>query len=67
MDFYQLLQALEEVLPAFEKNNYLIDGKWQKELKLSSEAQEIYEDYTLIQYDLVSGKQYSLKAGFFSR
>lgn len=32
-DFYQLLQALEGVLPAFEKNNYLIDGKWQKELK----------------------------------
>lgn len=63
--FYQLLLTLEKELPAFEKGMYQIDGEWQKELKLSQKAQQVYDDYRLIQYDLVSGKQYSMKENFF--
>lgn len=62
--FYQLLTDLEKVLPAFEKNFYYTD-QWQQTLALSGEDQQLYEDYQLIQYDIVAGKQYSIPANFF--
>lgn len=63
--FYELLLKLEEVLPAFEKGMYLKEDVWEKELSLSQEEQEIYQEYELIQYDIVEGKQYSLTTDFF--
>lgn len=30
-----------------------------------SNKKKLYEDYQMIQYDIVSGKQYSLQASFF--
>jgi len=44
---------------------YLQDGQWQSELALDQKAQEIYNDYQLIQYDIVQGKQYSVDKQFF--
>lgn len=63
--FYQLLSELEEELPAFEKGFYYKDKKWSKTLSLNKAQEELYEEYRLIQYDIVSGENYSLKTDFF--
>ena len=63
--FYELLLELEKILPAFEKGMYQVDGTWQKELKLTKEQKKIYQEYQLIQYDILAGQQYSLKQTFF--
>ncbi len=64
--FHELLLTLENSLPAFEKGMYYHQGEWQKELALTEAEQAVYEDYRLIQYDIVQGKQYSLATGFFN-
>lgn len=63
--FYQLLNQLALYLPAFEKEMYYQDNQWHQTMKLSSELEQLYADYKLIQYDLVAGKQYSLKNNFY--
>lgn len=63
--FYQLLNQLETTLPAFEKNFYLKDGQWHEKNPLAGDEKQIYDDYSLIQYDIVAGKQYSLDLDFF--
>lgn len=63
--FYDMLLALESKLPAFEKGMYLQNGQWQSELSLDKQTQEIYEEYRLIQYDIVQGEQYSVDKKFF--
>ncbi len=62
--FYHLLSELEAVLPAFEKNFYYTN-QWGTTMALSDEEQQLYHDYQLIQYDIVAGKQYSIKEDFF--
>lgn len=63
--FYQLLLTLEQELPAFERELYYQNGQWYKEAQFNRSQQEIYDEYQLIQYDIVAGKQYSLADGFF--
>lgn len=63
--FYQLVDKLQAVLPAFEKGMYYQDGQWLQEAKLNSKEEELYDDYRLIQYDVLAGKQYSMKGNFF--
>ncbi|EME8080777.1 LTA synthase family protein [Enterococcus faecium] len=63
--FYQLLLSLEQELPAFERELYYQNGQWYKEAQFNRSQQEIYDEYQLIQYDIVAGKQYSLADGFF--
>lgn len=63
--FYQLLLEMEQVLPAFERGLYYQNGQWRKEAQLNEQQKKLYEDYQMIQYDIVSGKQYSLQASFF--
>lgn len=63
--FYQLLTTLENQVPAFEKGFYYKDKQWTKRLALTTAQEEVYEDYRLIQYDIVSGEGYSLKTNFF--
>lgn len=63
--FYQLLLSLEQELPAFERELYYQNGQWYKEAQFNRSQQEIYDEYKLIQYDIVAGKQYSLADGFF--
>ncbi|EPC6336565.1 LTA synthase family protein [Enterococcus faecium] len=63
--FYQLLLSLEQELPAFERELYYQNGQWYKEAQFNRLQQEIYDEYQLIQYDIVAGKQYSLADGFF--
>ena len=63
--FYQLLLALQDELPAFEMGQYYQGGQWQTTLALDQEAQEIYDAYNLIQYDVLQGEQYSLATGLF--
>ncbi|WP_280737358.1 MULTISPECIES: LTA synthase family protein [unclassified Enterococcus] len=63
--FYQLLLALQQELPAFEQGLYYQEAKWQENLNLTQEQLAIYQEYQLIQYDILSGKQYSLAAHFF--
>ncbi|MBM7689936.1 hypothetical protein BCR24_13655 [Enterococcus ureilyticus] len=63
--FYQLLSELEKQVPAFEKSFYYKDKQWNKTLALNKAQEELYEDYRLIQYDIVSGENYSLKTDFF--
>lgn len=62
--YYNLLTRLYEVLPAFEKGNYFINGKWEKRI-VGKDIQQIYDDYKMIEYDILEGKQYSIKLGFF--
>lgn len=63
--FYQLLLKLEEGLPAFEKELYYQGGQWFEEAQLTNPQKETYEEYQMIQYDILAGKQYSLKTSFF--
>ncbi len=57
--FSELLMEMKNVLPAFEQEMYYYDHKWQKEVSLTKEEQEIMDTYQLIQYDIVSGENYS--------
>lgn len=57
--FNALLLKLQAILPAFEKQKYYMNGKWQEEVSFTKEQREVYEDYQMIVYDLVSGEGYS--------
>lgn len=59
--FSELLKEMHEFLPAFEQEMYYYHQKWQKEISLSKKEQTIWNTYQLIQYDIVSGKNYSQK------
>lgn len=63
--FYQLLLDVQQELPAFEKGFYYEEGEWKKELSLTKEQESYYKAYQLIQYDVVSGEQYSMQTDFF--
>ncbi|MGO3912360.1 LTA synthase family protein [Enterococcus viikkiensis] len=63
--FQELLVHLQKELPAFEKGMYSQAGNWNKEVKLNQKQEKIYQDYQMIQYDITTGKQYSLKENFF--
>lgn len=63
--FYLLLNQLAEKLPAFEKQMYYQEGRWHETMVDSPELSKLYEDYLLIQYDLVAGQQYSLASDFY--
>lgn len=65
--FYQLLLEMESAIPAFERELYFQNGQWGKEAQLNQAQEKVYEAYRLIQYDLVSGEQYSLDAGFYEK
>lgn len=65
--FYQLLLEMEQTLPAFERELYYQGGQWRQEAQLNKEQETLYDAYKMIQYDIVSGKQYSLKEGFFKK
>ena len=65
--FYQLLLEMESAIPAFERELYFQNGQWGKEAQLNQAQEEVYKAYRLIQYDLVSGEQYSLDAGFYEK
>ncbi|HAP4413514.1 TPA: sulfatase-like hydrolase/transferase [Enterococcus faecalis] len=64
--FYAMLNEVQEQLPAFEKGNYYLGGEWKKTVEMNKKQEQLYEEYRLIQYDIVSGKQYSLENQFFS-
>lgn len=59
--FFELLDEMYKILPAFERGSYYYDQSWQKEVSLSKEEEAIFSDYQLIQYDMISGKKYSKK------
>ena len=62
----RLLQELSSQIPAFEKTHAYQNGEWQERVSLDNKhLKTLYHDYQLIQYDIVAGKQYSLKTGFF--
>lgn len=62
--YYQLLNNLYQKLPAFE-NGYYYNGKdWNKKIT-DSQTLNLYKEYMMIQYDIIQGKKYSEKFGFF--
>lgn len=63
--FQQLLVALQKEFPAFEKGMYYQSGQWFKEARLNKKQEKLYQEYQMIQYDITTGKQYSLKENFF--
>ncbi|EMF0500954.1 LTA synthase family protein [Enterococcus hirae] len=65
--FYQLLLALQNELPAFERELYYQEGQWQREAQLNKKQAELYQAYEMIQYDMVSGEKYSLQTNFFEK
>jgi hypothetical protein len=44
---------------------YYQSGQWFKEARLNKKQEKLYQDYQMIQYDITSGNQYSLKEAFF--
>ncbi|AQP54357.1 hypothetical protein CBF34_01745 [Vagococcus penaei] len=64
--FVALLKKLHHHLPAFENQSYMYQNRWEKNVSLSPRAQEIFDEYQLIQYDSVSGQRYG-KALFTSQ
>lgn len=65
--FYQLLLALQNELPAFERELYYQEGQWHREAQLNKKQTELYQAYEMIQYDIVSGEKYSLQTNFFEK
>lgn len=65
--FYQLLLALQNELPAFERELYYQEGQWHREAQLNKKRAELYQAYEMIQYDIVSGEKYSLQTNFFEK
>lgn len=65
--FYQLLLALQNELPAFERELYYQEGQWHREVQLNKKQAELYQAYEMIQYDIVSGEKYSLQTNFFEK
>lgn len=65
--FYQLLLALQNELPAFERELYYQEGQWHREAQLNQKQAELYQAYEMIQYDIVSGEKYSLQTKFFEK
>ncbi|EMF0378361.1 LTA synthase family protein [Enterococcus hirae] len=65
--FYQLLLALQNELPAFERELYYQEGQWHRETQLNKKQAELYQAYEMIQYDIVSGEKYSLQTNFFEK
>lgn len=65
--FYQLLLALQNELPVFERELYYQEGQWQREVQLNKKQAELYQAYEMIQYDIVSGEKYSLQTNFFEK
>ena len=66
--FDALLETLQSEVPAFEKSMYLNaeTGVYVSSREdLSEEAREILLDYDQIQYDVLTGKRYSLENDFF--
>lgn len=67
--FYALLNQLQSNLPAFEKEKYLEKNakKMKKSVnELSQETQALLADYYMIQYDITTGKKYSLQTNLFA-
>nr|WP_315527186.1 LTA synthase family protein [Carnobacterium maltaromaticum] len=67
--FYALLNQLQSNLPAFEKEMYLEKNteKMKKSVnELSQETQALLADYYMIQYDITTGKKYSLQTNLFA-
>lgn len=64
--FYTLLQDLQKEMPAFENNLYYTGREFTKEFSYNEKAQKLYDDYQLIQYDITTGKKYSLETNFFT-
>lgn len=67
--FHALLNQLQSNLPAFEKEMYLEKNaeKMKKSVnELSQETQALLADYYMIQYDITTGKKYSLQTNFFA-
>ncbi|EPM8159542.1 LTA synthase family protein [Enterococcus hirae] len=65
--FYQLLLALQNELPAFERELYYQEEQWHREAQLNKKQAELYQAYEMIQYDIVSGGKYSLQTNFFEK
>lgn len=65
--FYQLLLALQNELPAFERELYYQEGQWHRKAQLNKKQAELYQAYEMIQYDIVSGEKYSLQTNFFEK
>ena len=65
--FYQLLLALQNELPAFERELYYQEGQWHREAQLNKKQAELYQAYEMNHYDIVSGEKYSLQTNFFEK
>lgn len=61
---YLLLQ-LQEALPAFEADLSYDGSVWQSGMKIPPKAKKLFADYQMLQYDILSGNQYSLNTTLF--
>lgn len=67
--YHALLIDLENELPAFRNNIYILSDQTHIESKtdLDEDTQELLENYYLLQYDITTGNNYAEELGFFNR
>lgn len=65
--YYALLDEVKKTLPVIRWGEYLIqlDKPFVLEEELPISAQELVNDYRMIQYDINAGAQYSIELGMF--
>lgn len=63
--YYAMLESIKSELPGL-RYNVLVDSKGDLKSKLSESEKNMLNDYKMIQYDLLMGKQYSMPILFNS-
>lgn len=64
--YYALMTKLMNGVPGIENQRFITSkNEFKNEKLLNKQQKRLLSDYRLIQYDITSGKQYSLHAGFF--
>lgn len=65
--YYVLLDEVKKTLPVIRWGEYLmpLDDTFRYEDELPERAQELVNDYRMIQYDINAGAQYSIELGMF--
>jgi phosphoglycerol transferase MdoB-like AlkP superfamily enzyme len=57
--YYTMLEDIKEKIPGL-KSSVLVDSKGNIKTNVTDDEKQLLDDYKLIQYDLMVGKQYSL-------
>ena len=63
--YYVMLDEVKKTIPVIRWGEYLLDEFFVYEDEFPESAQELVNDYRMIQYDINAGEQYSIDLGIF--